>query len=221
MKENDQHGQTPEKTFVAKITAGLSHEFMNVLATLRETSGLMKDLLALEEGEFPYREKFAKSLGVIREQVNRGMEICENLNRFAHSMDEPRARFEINDALRQFASLMQRFVRLRKVQLTVEPGESSLEIETDPFRLQMVLARCVEYCLMQPAFGGTITLRACQTDGGIAIRFLGPPDPSRPMIDGAPLNEEDDLREALRTMGAALSPISVHDRTGLELVLRD
>ncbi len=219
MKKHRQRKRTPEEIFVAKITAGLSHEFMNVLATIRETSGLMEDLLALDQNEFPYREKFARSLGAIRKQVNRGMEIGENLNQFAHSMDEPRVQLELNDALQQFKSLMQRFVRLQKAQLAVESGESPLEIETDSLRLQMIFAACVEYCLLHTAPGETVTLRAYRTDGGIAIRFLGSPDPSRPMIDGAPPEEQDDLKEALRSIGAALSPIDTPNRTGLELIL--
>jgi signal transduction histidine kinase len=221
LNRNHQHEQTPEKTFAAKITAGLSHEFMNVLAIIRERSGLMEDLLALDKHPFPYREKFVKSLASVRAQVNRGMEIGEDLNRFAHSMDQPRTRLEINEALRQFASLMQRFVRLRKAQLTVEPDDAPLEIETDVFRLQMIFAACVEYCLLCSAIGGTITLHAYRTDKGIAIRFLGPPDSSRPTVDGGPLEEQDDLTEALRSIGAALSPLSTANRTGLELILPD
>ena len=216
MKEDHQCRRTPEEIFVAKITAGLSHEFMNVLATIRETSGLMEDLLALDQSKFPYREKFARSLGAIRKQVNRGMEIGENLNQFAHSMDEPRVRLEVNNALRQFGSLMQRFVRLQKAQLTVDSEESSLKIETDSLRLQMIFAACVEYCLLHTAPGEIVTLRAYRTDGGIAIRFLSPLDPSRPTPAGAPLKEQD---EALRGIGATLSPICTPNRTGLELIL--
>jgi len=79
-----------ETTFIGKITAGATHELMNVFATIRETSGLMADLLALErDTHFPHREKFGKILIIIQEQVNRGMEISGRLNKFAHSMDEP------------------------------------------------------------------------------------------------------------------------------------
>ena len=79
-----------ETTSIGKLPAGATHELMNVFATIRETSGLMEDLLALEgKTPFPHREKFGKILITIQEQVNRGMEICGRLNKFAHGMDEP------------------------------------------------------------------------------------------------------------------------------------
>jgi len=216
---NENRSPTPDKAFVAKITAGLSHEFMNVLATIRETSGLMEDLLALNEDEFPHRQKFADSLASIRRQINRGMEIGEKLNRFAHSLDQPRERVEINDALRQFAALMQRFMEFQKAQLTVELEESHIEIETDPFRLQMVLAACLEYCLRHRADGGTVRLQAYRTDGGVAIRFLSPSDSSPPPIDGALLEEQAELQEALRSLGASLCLIRTPGKTGLDVIL--
>ncbi len=122
-----------ETAFIGKITAGMTHEFMNVLATIRENSGLMEDLLALcRETSFPHREKFAKTLIIIQKQVNRGMEISARLNKFAHSMDEPKARVEVNELLDQLAFLVQRFARLKQVQLTVNPVEPPFAIFDKP-----------------------------------------------------------------------------------------
>jgi hypothetical protein len=44
MKAGDQ-----ETVLIGKVTAGLSHELMNVLAIIRERAGVIEDLMALEK----------------------------------------------------------------------------------------------------------------------------------------------------------------------------
>ncbi len=209
-----------ETAFIGKITAGVTHEFMNVLATIRENSGLMEDLLALcRETSFPHREKFVKTLITIQKQVNRGMEISANLNKFAHSMDEPKARVEVNELLDQLAFLVQRFARLKQVQLTVNPVEPPFAICIDLFRLQLILVACLEYCLDHTASGGVITLQSQKTSQGIAIQSVTEPGSSLTENAGTLPDELAGLQEALEALGARLIPLSTPGQQGLELIL--
>ncbi len=209
-----------ETAFIGKITAGVTHEFMNVLATIKENSGLMEDLLALcRETSFPHREKFVKTLITIQKQVNRGMEISASLNKFAHSMDEPKARVEVNELLDQLAFLVQRFARLKQVQLTVNPVEPPLAICIDLFRLQLILVACLEYCLDHTASGGVITLQSQKTSQGIAIQSVTEPGSSLTENAGTLPDELAGLQEALEALGARLIPLSTPGQQGLELIL--
>ena len=97
MKEQDNR----EAAFLGKITAGITHEIKNVLAIIRESSGLMEDLLSLAQQEtFAHGEKFSNALSTIHEQVNRGVELVNRLNRLAHSPDEPEARVDLNEQVK-------------------------------------------------------------------------------------------------------------------------
>lgn len=59
MKENE----NSEIVFFGKITAGITHEMKNVLAIIKESSGLMEDLILLRpEDDFPHKESDAKRL---------------------------------------------------------------------------------------------------------------------------------------------------------------
>ncbi len=209
-----------ETAFIGKITAGVSHEFMNVLATIRETSGLMEDLLALSrETSFPHREKFTKILTTIKKQVSRGMEISDRLNRFAHSMDESDARVDINELLNQAAFLMQRSAKLKQIRLTVNPSESTLDISIDPFRLQLILVACLEYCFDRTASGEIVTLQSHRTEKEIAIQCLMEPD-SNSMENVQELPHEfEEFQETLMGLNAKLFPISSPGQQGLELIL--
>ena len=208
-----------EIDFIGKIIAAVSHELMNVLATIRESSGLMEDLFTINDTDFPHRDKLFKSFDVTRKQISRGMAIGENLNAFAHNMDQPKAKAEINALLLQIAFLMQRFARLKQVQFKVQPAESRLEIETDPFRLQWIMAQCVESCLEHTANGGVITLQCRKHDRGVILACQG-----EPFSHGAEaVNTFDQatakLNAPIRELGAELSSHKSGDRGGFEITL--
>ena len=209
-----------ETAFIGKITAAMTHEFMNVLSTIKEASGLMEDLLALSgEASFPHHEKFSKKLVIIREQVRRGMEISGMLNKFAHSMDKPEPWIEINELLDQLSILVQRFAKLKKVELTLNPLVTPLKIRIDPFRLQMVLVACLEYCFDHAAGGGKVTMGAHKREEEMAIQCLmGPGSKSMESIDEVP-HEFAELQETLHHLNAQLVPINHPGQQGLELIL--
>ena len=209
-----------EIAFIGKITAAMTHEFMNVLSTIKETSGLMEDLLALSgESSFQHHKKFSKTLVIIREQVRRGMEISEMLNKFAHSMDEPEAWIEINELLDQLSILVQRFAKLKKVELTVNPLETPLKIFIDPFRLQLILVSCLEYCFDSTAGGGTVKIQAHRRKNDIAIQCLT--DPGSELMENFDdvHHEFTGLQETLLHINARLSSISEQEGQGLEIVI--
>lgn len=209
-----------ETAFFARITAAVTHEFMNVLSTIKETSGLMDDLLSLSrEASFSHHEKYSRSLAVIREQVRRGMEIGWVLNAFAHRADEPESPIEINELLDQLSILVQRFARLKKIELNVIPLETPLKIRTDPFRLQWILVSCLEYCLDHTAGGGKATLQAHRRKEGVAFQCLMGRDATPADKTNGGLPEWEGIQEVLNQINAQLISIHGPGQQGLELIL--
>ncbi|MFC1856796.1 sensor histidine kinase [Thermodesulfobacteriota bacterium] len=209
-----------EAAFISKITASVTHEFMNVLATIKETSGLMEDLLVMSvDDSFPHHEEFSKTLNTIQEQIKRGMEISGMLNKFAHSMEELQARVELNELLDQLSILMRRFAMLKRVKLAVNPHESPLYIRINPFLLQMILVACLEYCFDRTASGGVVTLQSFKTKKGISIQCLMEPC-SSPDENAQELpNELMGFQETLHNINTQLFPINRTGQQGLELHL--
>ncbi len=177
-----------EIAYMGKITAGMTHEIKNVLAIIRESSGLMEDLLTIGQAKsFPYREKFLKVLGTIQEQVQRGVELSTHLNRFAHSMDEPLASVDLNEILGQTLPLLERFARIKKVRLELLPGDEALMVRTDPFRMRMAVSLCIERLLEALGEGGKIVLRPQGEKGSEVVlltmeRTGGEGGPSRDVL---------------------------------------
>ncbi len=174
-----------EIAFMGRITAGLSHEINNVLAIIKESAGLMDDILRLcPENVVPHQDRIVKASANIRKQVDRGVDIVTGLNRFAHSMDEPWAQVDLNELTARIVFLMQRFGRKRRIRLGAVPHPEPLIIQTDPFRLEMLLAVGLDFCLARADEGSGIVLQARLVDGRPAIWMGADPDLS-PLIFAA------------------------------------
>lgn len=148
-----------EVAFFGKITAAFTHEMKNVLAIIKESTGLMEDLLAITPSEaFPHKERFSRAIAGVQGQVRRGVELSNRLNRFAHSPDIPVTSVDLNDAARQLSLLAERFARLKGVSVEVKPSDEAVEVVTSPVRLQMALFMGLECCWSHMAPGGNLEI---------------------------------------------------------------
>lgn len=171
MEEMTRQGDR-EARFMGSITAGMTHEIRNVLAVIRESAGLMEDIMSLPESNFfPHKERFSKALGVIQQQVERAVELVGRLNRFAHSMDQCWATVELGDVLEQASALLARQARNRKVELRVRVQVEGVRIETDPFALGMLVCRCIEHCVEGLGPGTALELEASKEAGRVILRI--------------------------------------------------
>ncbi len=163
-----------EVAFFGKITAGITHEINNVLAIIKESSGLLEDILAVTgEDTFPHKEKFKKALKRILGQIQRGVAVTTNLNRFAHSSDHNSTSVDLNEVTEQMVLLATRFARLKNVGLETGPQDGPLIIRTHPVSLQMALFISIEIFLDLTTSGGKITLlpRKIQNKYVVGIHF--------------------------------------------------
>jgi len=148
-----------EIAFIGKITAGVTHEINNALASIKEMSGLMEDLISMSSADsFPHQEKFLKVLPRIQQQVKRSVKLTTQLNKFSHLTDEHTAQVEINDFIEHLVFLTQRFARIKNVELKFTSTEQKIDINTVLIQLQMALYNCIMYFLSHSANEGTITI---------------------------------------------------------------
>jgi len=162
-----------EIEFFGKITAASTHEMKNVLAIIKETSGLMEDLMTLSpETPMTLREKFQNTLSVIASQIKRGAEISDRLNRFAHSTDVPVANIDLYTAAEQITALAQRFARLKQVDLKLDPPALPMTVAVRPVRLLMTLFGCIECCLNRLPAGAHVRVATREKNSGFEISFI-------------------------------------------------
>lgn len=161
--------------FMGRLTASATHDLQNVLATIRESSGLMEDLLAMGAENFPHLERFKKGLAVLSQQVERGMELSEQLNFCAHAQEVSPAGAELNEAMSSLVGLTRRQAARGRVKLTLTPGRSGLRTGLrglDAMRLAGLALDCALPLLPRDA-----ELAVCvEEQGGLGVVRLSCPD---------------------------------------------
>lgn len=165
-----------EVAFFGKITAGITHEMKNILAIIRESSGLMEDIMSISpEAVISYQEKFNNSLAKIKNQIKRGVELTDRLNKFAHSSDEALSKIDLHETIEQLIAISQRFARLKNVVLKIAPPNQSVQpttLVTRPVQLQMALFAAIECCLNAMPDGGVINIGFDKSKAKNAVHVL-------------------------------------------------
>jgi C4-dicarboxylate-specific signal transduction histidine kinase len=189
--------------FIGKLMAGLSHEFKNHLAIIKELNGLIEDLLLLEEpGQSTNSERYKKITSGINERIGQAAEMCRFLSGFSHRMDRPLSSLNVTDVLQEKIYLLRRFTQQKKVEMISSFEEDLPAIFNDPSLLQFAI-----FCILWPALelldpGGKILISVVRKDQSveIVITLEGAIQKSE---NGTPW--EEILPEVLQILGAELS----------------
>ena len=161
-----------ELKFFGKVTASMTHDIKNALATINENAGLLTDYTAMAARGTPLDPERIGQLALrIMDQVKRTDALLKSMNRFAHSVDDSLKSVDVNDMLHLLASLALRFASMRGVSLQVRPSAGPVEITTAPFLLLNALFECLEVAMQAADRGQCLTLNAEKTDTGARIQF--------------------------------------------------
>ncbi len=189
--------------FMGKITAGVTHEIKNVLAIIKESAGLLEDLISLSQDDLPPRQ-IPAVLTRIKGQVTRGVDLSASLNAFAHTGVELRASVDLNQAVVQSAFLSQRFARLKRITLSAFPCEKPLVATTDPLAFQMLLFQCADLLMKLLGAGSVITLEPTDRDG-VHVRISGAGDASGTGRAASIVPSDGDAWDLVQTLATSLN----------------
>ncbi|MDR3641769.1 MAG: hypothetical protein P4L39_10655 [Humidesulfovibrio sp.] len=198
--------------FMGRLTAQATHEMQNILATIRESSGLMEDLLALDGEGFAHTERFKKSLAVLSAQVERGMVLSEQLNFCAHSPEASPAGAEVDAALHALVGLFQRTAARCRVSLALTPGRTALRTALRSVEVMSLAGLALDCALPLLPRGAALTLAASEQEGVAVVRLDAP---GHEALRERP--EYADLAGFAKALGVGLGPGP--NGLGLELSL--
>ncbi len=172
--------------FFGKVSASISHEIKNVLAVIRETSGLMEDLIVMNrEGKPLDVERLQNLAEKIRHQTGRADEIVKNMNRFAHSVDDPVKTVAVKDCLELSLTLFQRLAGMRGVELQADLPKDAVTVTANLFFLQNLLGNLVETAVDRVGDGKRIRVGARKCPGGVEVIFRGLQPSSASDLEGS------------------------------------
>jgi len=145
---NDQSLHNAELAFFSRVTASISHELNNVLSIINEYSGLLNDLALASTKDKPLEAQRIKEITInIAEQIKREQQIIKLLNRFAHRLDTPLIKFNMNDLIQDIIRLSQRFASQKKVTININYPEEPILIINNPFRIQFIVFLCLRLAM--------------------------------------------------------------------------
>lgn len=159
--------------FMGRLTAQATHDMQNILATIRESAGLMEDLLAMGGGDFPHAERFKRGLAVLGEQVERGMVLSEQLNYCAHAPEQSPAGCEMNDMLRSVSVLYQRIAARHRVSLGLCTGRTGMRADLRAVEGMKLVGLALDCALPLLPRDATLTLSAAESGGLPEVRLGG------------------------------------------------
>ena len=154
------------------ISASISHELKNALAIINENAGLLEDLSFMAEKGRPLDPVRLKNLAAnIGKQIQRADGIIRNMNRFAHSADEPVKSIDLGETLALTVALTSRLAAMKSVTLNFIPPPQSICVTTHLFYLQNLIWLCLKEILESAGAEKEITLTLRPHPEGAAVIF--------------------------------------------------
>lgn len=199
---------------VGRLLAGFSHELKNHLAIIKESNGLIADLLSMGRVEDPaLRARLEKITGTINKRTLLVAEMAKHLSGFAHRNDVPVSPFQLQDILNEELAFLARSATLKSIGLSLSFSDSLPVVCNNPSLVQFVFASLFLHILPTVKSGGKIIVSSGQRDRAVffALRSEGKAAdtvPTRDVVD-----HDQALQEALTVIGATLSVQFTEGRT--------
>lgn len=133
--------------FLGEVTASVSHELQNVLAIIKETSGLMEDIVSLHQGDVPpeLAEKLSTCISSVMKQIDRGVGITSNLNGFAHTTDSLSEHVGLLEVIERVVFLTKRLFLHEGLEVEIADSDPSISILIEPVLFQALVYKCIRY----------------------------------------------------------------------------
>lgn len=160
--------------FIGKVLACFPHSIRNRLATIRESAGLMGDLLGQEDQwSEEDRAKFTGILSTIENQVNILVQKSQYLDRFAQRMGKTLSTLDPGEIVEEVVSFSSRFARLRQVSLKLDAAKTLPSLYNDPLGIYFLVSIMINDMLERVERGGKVIVRVEQIDNEVLIEVQG------------------------------------------------
>ncbi|WP_041916383.1 sensor histidine kinase [Desulfocapsa sulfexigens] len=153
-----------------RLMAGFAHDMKNHLGIIRESNGLMGDILEMGVlgGDAKMLERLKKSIDAIERRVVISANMMHHLSGLAHRPDHPFSSFLINDVIKEEYVFLERFSRLKQINIVMELQEMLPAVYNDPSLLQHVVYRIYSQCLELLESGQSLSI-VTEVEGNRAV----------------------------------------------------
>lgn len=174
-----------EARFMGTVTAMAMHDMQNVLAIVRESAGLMGDLLRINKDvPFKHREALERAMGHITHHVERGKGILEAMSRLAHATDDNQSeRTDLSTCCRVVAQLTERLARMKKAEVRYAGGAPALLVESGTMPVMAAVFLGLRLVLDQPGADDRVLELSAENRAGRPVARISARDLHIPPAD--------------------------------------
>jgi nitrogen-specific signal transduction histidine kinase len=158
--------------FIGKILAGFTHESKNYLAIIKESAGLIEDMIKLGKSGEEASGQFLEITHSIEEQIEKSTGLFKFLNRFSHRMDTQLSAFNCNEALEELMALVNRFANQKRIELLKDFQQDLPEIYGNPSMIQFLVFSFLEENIKTLDKNSRITIKTGAANGSIMIKII-------------------------------------------------
>ncbi len=190
--------------FIGRILAGFTHEIKNHLAIVKESAGLMGDMIKMGKSDKIDSRQFLEIIHSIEEQVGKSIAHFTYLNRFAHKMDLPLTKVNVNDCMEELIVLLHRFANQKRISFEKEFQKDPPTINSNPSMVQFLVFNFLEELLTTLDKDSRILIKTETLNGSVAIRII----PKGNILDtgtGEALCSQEIIDYVLAMLGGTLS----------------
>ncbi|HMK56728.1 MAG TPA: hypothetical protein VK448_08845 [Dissulfurispiraceae bacterium] len=188
--------------FIDRILSSYAHEVRNYLAIIKETNGLMKDVLQIGKSRSVDSKQFLGYIGCVEDQIARAVSITDYLHRFAHRMDCGRAMISINDIAEELTALMTRLAYRKRIAFEKTLRGGIPQIEADPMLLHCLLFCIIDGKISRLDRNGVIRVGSSLSEGRVCLALESKGESSKETPTAICSDEE--LNELAAEIGAEI-----------------
>ena len=160
--------------FYSKVSASISHDIKNSLAVINESAGYLEDVtLMAKKGMNIDINRLETLAGSMLKQVQRANTIVKNMNRLAHSLDDPACQTDLNALIELMLRLSERTTVTRGVKVSAAFSDPAITITTHPFYVENLIWLILNFGMDVVGDAKTIDITPKKIDSGAAVHFTG------------------------------------------------
>jgi hypothetical protein len=158
--------------FIGKILAGFTHESKNYIAIVKESAGLIGDMIQLGKNSGDDQQSYLEIIHSIEEQIEKATNLFRYLNRFSHRMDTELCTFNMNETLEELIALITRFANQKKISLEKNFQQDIPSITNNPSLLQLLVFHFLEEQLTGLAKDSSLMLKTSLSNGSVIVKII-------------------------------------------------
>jgi hypothetical protein len=158
--------------FIGKILAGFTHESKNYIAIVKESAGLIGDMIQLEKKAGDETDVYLEIIHSIEEQIEKANDLFRHLNRFAHRMDTELCTFNVNETLEELIALLTRFAHQKKISLEKDFQQDIPSINNNPSLLQLLVFHFLEEQFTRLDKNSSLVLKTSFSNSSVTVQII-------------------------------------------------